>query len=452
LPPRRRRFGTGTCRAISHGNHGSFGTRARRVLGDVGVRFGGSEHHRIETSSSHTRPPALRGRDSRPPGQGSRRPSGHRPAGSTGNGKQARFGAPASPPTRGEANGALRSIARRTSPGQGNPSSSEHGRPRSNRPEFHDLDRGRAPDPPGFGRRRASAHRPPRLRGWEPRALRSTGAPAPPGQGSRRPSAHPPARSSGTGQPARFGTPARQFHRDRATGAPRGTGTPDPPGPGNRRASANRHALPPGQGTSGPSRSSAPHPTGAPQTVRFGASGAAPHRDRATEPLRRTGTPVPTGSGSAPPHRDRATEAPRSPARPNPSGRPRPPGHRKRCASAHRAQRLTGARQTAPFGESGGAPHRGRETRALRSPGTPAPPGQGTRGPSGPTAPQPERVGPPRRPPGPPAPRGRTARTATAGNYRCTSRASARGGRQGNRPRSGPAPGRTVTAGRQRPQ
>jgi hypothetical protein len=30
------------------------------VVGDVGVRFGGSEHHRIAISSSHTRHPPLR--------------------------------------------------------------------------------------------------------------------------------------------------------------------------------------------------------------------------------------------------------------------------------------------------------------------------------------------------------------------------------------------------------
>lgn len=34
-----------------------------RVLDDVGVRFGGSEHHRIGISSSHTRHPALAGRE-----------------------------------------------------------------------------------------------------------------------------------------------------------------------------------------------------------------------------------------------------------------------------------------------------------------------------------------------------------------------------------------------------
>jgi hypothetical protein len=66
-PRRRRRFGTGARRAISRDNDGSFGPRPRCVLDDVGVRFGGSEHHRIDTSSSHTRPPARKGRDSQPP-------------------------------------------------------------------------------------------------------------------------------------------------------------------------------------------------------------------------------------------------------------------------------------------------------------------------------------------------------------------------------------------------
>jgi hypothetical protein len=69
-PPRHWRFGTDARRAISCDKDGSFGPRLRSVLGDVGVRFGGSEHHRIDTSSSHTRPPARKGRDSRPPGAG----------------------------------------------------------------------------------------------------------------------------------------------------------------------------------------------------------------------------------------------------------------------------------------------------------------------------------------------------------------------------------------------
>jgi hypothetical protein len=72
-PPRHWRFGTDARRAISCDKDGSFGPRLRCVLGDVGVRFGGSEHHRIDTSSSHTRPPAQLGRDSRLPGQGNRR-------------------------------------------------------------------------------------------------------------------------------------------------------------------------------------------------------------------------------------------------------------------------------------------------------------------------------------------------------------------------------------------
>lgn len=40
---------------VSRGDVGSFGTWQGSVVGDVGIRFGGSEHHRIGISSSHTR-------------------------------------------------------------------------------------------------------------------------------------------------------------------------------------------------------------------------------------------------------------------------------------------------------------------------------------------------------------------------------------------------------------
>jgi hypothetical protein len=133
-----------------------------------------------------------------------------------------------------------------------------------------------------------------------------------------------------------------------------------------------------------------------------------------------------------------------------------------------------GARQTAPFGESRAAPQRDREPAALRSRwhpasrvGTPRLSGSGRRRSSehraqdltgagpltlfGATATR-HRSGQSHGDTGPPAPWGRPERQAMAGNHRCTSPASVCGDRQGNRPRSGTAPGRTVTAGRQRPQ
>jgi len=72
---RRRRFGTGIGKAVSRGRVGRLGARHGSVLDDVGVRFGGSELHRIGISSSHTR---------HPPSQ----------AGNTGKRRTALFGAP----------------------------------------------------------------------------------------------------------------------------------------------------------------------------------------------------------------------------------------------------------------------------------------------------------------------------------------------------------------------
>lgn len=77
----------------------SFGFGASCVIDDVGVRFGGSEHHRITISFSHTRHPARKGRDSRPP--------------------------------RDRATDALISIVRSVPPGTGSPISSEIGQPGS---------------------------------------------------------------------------------------------------------------------------------------------------------------------------------------------------------------------------------------------------------------------------------------------------------------------------------
>jgi len=114
--------------------------------GDVGVRFGGSEHQRVSGPLPRTPVPrpmgqglpatwSMAGGASRgtarqvPPGQG--RPASseggrHR---STGVRQAALFGAPGVEPHRGKANGGFRIIARRASPGQGTRGSSEPGAP-----------------------------------------------------------------------------------------------------------------------------------------------------------------------------------------------------------------------------------------------------------------------------------------------------------------------------------
>jgi hypothetical protein len=356
----------------------------------VGVRFGGSEHHRIETSSSHTRPPPF-GVGTPGHREGKRRASAHRlPPG--GAGQRARFGAPASQfhgagqprrfgasasqfhgagqPRRfgasasqfhrGEAHGALRSIAGRTSPGSGKRSASAHREPGltgtrepelfgARAPRFH-RDReteplrrsgdpvpparslpsrsGQGPNPPGFGTRRLSGHRPPHLaeqgtsRSSEHERLRSTGP------GNRHSSEGRPASSTGTGQPERFGAPASQFH---GTGNhwPFGVDGTPPHGTGNHRP--------------------------------FGVDGTPPHRGTAIGTLRRVARSASPGQGHRissevrPPRSNRVGTSPAS------------PGASYRGSSEPRAPVLTGyptlgAWQTAPFGESRASPQRARQT------------------------------------------------------------------------------------------
>jgi hypothetical protein len=277
------------------------------VLGDVGVRFGGSEHHRIETSSSHTRPP--------PFGVGT---PGHRD----------------------RANGALRSTGRRASvrsdkrrssehrasslAGQGNPSSSERGRLGTDRPVSTHFDWGRAPT----------------QRGTADGALRSTAR-----------------RTSGAGDLALFGARATPLHRDRATSTLRRAGKPVPrdratdtlrsvgepvsPGQGTSGSSESRAPHPTGQGTDGPSGPTAPHPTGTGRPDLFGGSAPPFQRVRITPP-HGTRQPALLGAPRAESHRDG----------PPPSGQSRrfPSGSRELHLNGTGNQRLFGVAGTPPRG------------------------------------------------------------------------------------------------------
>ena len=344
---RHRRFGTGTGSAISPGWDGSFGPRLCPVHDDVGVRFGGSEHHRIETSSSHTRPPPYgAGHPANGTGQTARlgvpRASFH------GVRQAAPFGAPGVRPHRGTANGALRSPASTASPGQGTRRVSAHQAPHPTRDREPDLFGGTAPHL-GTAMSTASSARNPGPRGTANGALRSPACtasaesgrrrpsghrePVSTGQGRRRPSGHREPRPTGTGNPTLLGA----------------SGPPPHPGQGTRRASAHQAPhLGPGQGTGPPRRHGTP-----------------PHRVRT---LSRHGNPA-HGAG-------------------------------RRRASAHRGLRLTGTRQVAPLGASRARTRRERDT-ALLGARRPLPPEQGTEPPRRIGTPASARAGtpaPPRQP------------------------------------------------------
>jgi hypothetical protein len=353
-PPVRRRFGTGPGGAISRGKDGSFGPCPRRVLDDVGVRFGGSEHHRIETSSSHTRPRPTR-QGSRPPGPGRRRSSEHREPRSTGTGTSALFGGRAPPFHRGTASGALRSTARTASPGYGNRRSSEHRAHgltgtgnsmlfgESRRPSRRDreptLFGGSTPHLTETGNRTSSEDRPPispgqsprpRWQGTDPRgtatgALRSTArttssessnrhsseyrAPGSTGTGNRTSSEDRPPISPGpdlaTGWTPRplgqadgaLRSTARLASRDRATGAPRSPARQDPSGTGHW---APRSTAPPPTRDRDPDLLGGPAPPprfgqgppASPRQPEFLGAPRARTRDWNPGPLRRTGPSI----------------------------------------------------------------------------------------------------------------------------------------------------------------
>ena len=368
-PQRRRCFGTGTDGAISRGKDGSFGPRQRRVLDDVGVRFGGSEHHRIETSSSHTRPPlyaaghpatgtqqtalfgaprALFHRDqvrrplrrtqgTVPPGYGNRHSSERRAHDLTGTGNSALFGAMSTPFRRDRELDALRSNEHPIPPGHGNRHSSER--------RAHDLT--------GTGNRTSSEARHPTPPGQGTGPLRRRGTPSRPGQCPRPRWQGTPA--PGARQPALFGAPrarprrspangalrstASQAPRDRELGALRSIEPPTPPeqgtrsssepraphstGTGNRTSSEVRHPTPPGQGTGPLRRCGTPshrvrtslrdgHPAHwGWQTALLGAPTATLHRDPANGVLRSTARQASFGTG---------TSSSSEPGRPEPTG------------------------------------------------------------------------------------------------------------------------------------
>jgi len=348
LPLRLRCFGTGTDRAISHGGHGSFGNRGQRVLGDVGVRFGGSEHHRIETSSSHTRPPpfgvgtpghrdkahgALRSTERQVPrhrvAQPPRRASG-------------------SVPTRGEAHDALRSIARRSSPRPDKRRSSEHRA--SNLTEARQTAL--------FGASGVEPHRDrdsgPLRRGGAPVPIRpasppprSGQGPDPTGYGRRRSSEHRALRLVGAGNPALFGARAPPLHRDRATGVLRSTGQPAPlerdSGP------LRRDGAPFQPGQEHPASRDGPPPIAARQTAPFGEPRAVPRRGKANGALRSTRRRASTEQGTralrspGPPLHGKGNQRPLGVEGSSPAGQ----GHPASRSQARGALRST-ARQASP--------------------------------------------------------------------------------------------------------
>jgi len=232
--------------------HGSFGPRACLVLDDVGVRFGGSEHHRIETSFWHTRP-----RPARP---------GSRP--------------------RGTADGALRSTARTTPQDLGDRASSEVTAPSLLRPE-PTTSPALAPGPPGYGNRRSSEHRAHGLTGY----------------GNRRSSEHRAHGLTGVGR-RRSSERCAPRHRDRDTGPLRRPRPPFPSDLGHRTSSEATDPWPTGPE---PPR----HGTGqtallgAPRARLVGMLSRLPDRDPAllgarTPPSNRTGNPDLLGGPGAP--------------------------------------------------------------------------------------------------------------------------------------------------------
>jgi hypothetical protein len=364
LSSRRRRFGTGTGVAISRGNDGSFGPRPRRVLDDVGVRFGGSEHHRIGTSSSHTRPRPTR-QGSRPPGSRRRRSSEHRELGSTGARQPALFGAPRARPHRDREPGALRSIGPPTPPGARQPAlfGAPRARPHRDR-EPGALRSIGPPTSPGQGTGPLRRHGPPPHRDREPDLFGGT-APHPTGQAlgqvgkapahgvrRRRSSEHRAYGLAGVQQTALFGAPRARLHRDREP-ALLGASAPHPTGTGHRTSS---EATDPA--SAGPDLATgwAPRPLGqADGALRSTARLASRERDTALLGARR---PLPPGQGTrtsseapaTPPRLGRGPPA--SPRQPELFGAPRAriPGLVPRTSSEARTPPSHGTPATPPLG------------------------------------------------------------------------------------------------------
>jgi hypothetical protein len=376
--------------------------------------------------------PRPTGQGSRPPGRSRRRSSEHRPPRSTGARQTAPFGAPRARPhrgrephlfggaaphsTRGTANGTLRSTARTASPGQGTRRSSEHRAPHPTGTGNRTSSEARPPPQPGHGRRHSSERRAHGLTGTgnltssEARPPISNPARA---HSSRRQGTPAP----GARQTALFGAPRARPRRNQADGALRGTARQAPPGQGRRRPSGHREPRPVGTGNRPSSEDRPPISPGqdlvtgwAPRPLGQGRRRSSEHR-----PPRLAGTATPSSSEP---------------------GRPTPPEQGTRTSSEARRPRL---------GSDGDLqPHPGnRRLSGHRAPG----PGTGIPALLG--GPDPPSHGPPATPPlgaGPPATRGQ-------GSADCTPPASAdwRSATAIDLGRR-PTPGRTVTAGRQRPQ
>jgi len=391
--------------------------------------------------------PRPTGQDTRPPGQGRRRASAHREPRSTG-----------------------------------------YGRPRSSEPGAHGLTGARQTEL--FGAPRARPHRdrepgalrstrpPTSDRDREPGALRRTRPPTPPGTGNRTSSeARPPTSDpgQGTGPLRRHGPPPRNGHvhglvgkepdpRGTADGALRSPARTASTESGGRHPSGRREPVSTGQGRRRPSGHRARRSTGTGNPALFGASGPPPHRDREPD-LFGGSAPHPTGTGN------RTSSEARPPTPPGPDlatgWAPRPSGQAD--GALRSAARLASRERTPRSSEHGAQSHRDRDPDLLGGPGAPrlgragtsrlapatgAPRSAAHQDPGLETRTSSEAPGPPiSRDTGHPAPRGRATGDPRAGITECTPPASA-GWRSAMDTGFGrhPAPGRTVTAGRQRPQ
>jgi hypothetical protein len=261
------------------------------------------------------------------------------------------FGASCAEPHRGQAEGALRSTGRQTSPEPGRRRSSEHRTPSSTRDrETRAL---RSTDNPVLsrpGRRRSSEHPTPNL--TEARSKALFGAPDTKPHRSRETGPlrrHGAPSSTGARPMALFGAPDAEPHRGQADGALRSTRCRTSPEPGRKRSSE--------------------HWT------------LSSTRDRETHAFRSTDAPVPPPARSHQPL-PRAGPQPIHPKSGTrtlwSAGRPAwGPGHAKRHSSERHATRLDGAGKPALFGARAPQLHRSRTNGTLRSAGRPVPPGTG---------------------------------------------------------------------------
>jgi hypothetical protein len=296
--------------------------------------------------------------------------------------------------TRGQADGSLRRAASRTSPRPRRRHSSESREQRFNGLEARLI--GMSPPPLGAGPRCSPEHRTP------PPGIQATGT----------------LRSADDRVPLRAALLGAWSSRGSAHGTLRSVAGDASPGPGRRHSSESRE----------------PNLTGAAQTALFGGPRATPHRDMSPPLFGVAASGLDSGQGtsglSGP--GNRSSSEPRTPSLDGAA--------RTALFGGPRATLHPGKRQPELLGASEAASHRGRDSRALRSPAAPVssrsrqlisigksvahtPPGAG-----------------PVDHPG-------------QGQHGCTLSHFGGGcGRQGHRLMSAPTPGRTVTAGRQGPQ